>query len=97
MSETIKIPKDLAQELVDCYEFYEGYKTVDDEHIEDSRWSASHYLVIQRESDGKLFGASYSTGLTEMQEERPFEYDGPEIEFREVEAYEETITSYREK
>jgi hypothetical protein len=62
---------------------------------ETSRWSEYHYLVFSHK--GNLYETSYSQGLTESQDESPWEYDSEEIECAEVEAYEKTVTAYRKK
>lgn len=57
-----------------------------------SRWSVHYDWVF--EHDGKFYESSYSVGATEQQEEYPYEYDGDEIECREVVPVKKTITVY---
>ena len=73
----------------------EGFKTVLNEIIETGRWSIIYDLVIQDEASGKFYESTYSCGATEMQDESPFEYDGDEIEFTEVEPVEVIKIEYR--
>lgn len=70
----------------------EGLEIVQDEIVETTRWSTIHGIVVKRLSDGKFFGAGYSVGATEMQDESPWETDDPE--FLEVLAVEKTVISY---
>lgn len=64
---------------------------VQDTLIDESRWSMVH-KVIFREGD-KFYSSIYSTGKTEMQEERPWD-DEDEVECTEVKAVEKTIITY---
>ena len=76
------------------YDDHEVIKKIRDTLIDTSRWSEHHELIFEK--DGKLYSTSYSRGATEQQDESPFEYDPDEIECTEVEAYEKTVTEYRE-
>lgn len=56
--------------------------------IEDSitgtgRWSIHHSIIFKDPADGKCYRADYSEGATEMQPERPWEYENA-IEAEEV-------------
>ena len=70
----------------------DDFEVVKDKIIENSRWSIRHLLIVKRTSDGKFFQDGYSVGATEMQEERPWEYDKPN--FLEVFPVEKTIIVY---
>jgi hypothetical protein len=97
MSATLKLPNQLAGELAwinaPCTSFVHDWQdpktygvteVVENRHTgEQTRWSSVHELVI-RTKDGALWMTSYTQGLTESQDERPFEYDGDEIEFTQV-------------
>ena len=60
--------------------------TVVDKIIDTTRWSIVHEIVF--EDNGKFYQTTYSEGATEMQDERPWEYDDEvectEVELREV-------------
>lgn len=56
--------------------------TISDEVVDNSRWSINHEIVFEHE--GKFYGATYSVGATESQDERPWQYDGDEIEVWEL-------------
>ena len=60
--------------------------TVVDKIIDTTRWSIVHGIVF--EDHGKFYQTTYSEGATEMQDERPWEYDDEvectEVELREV-------------
>ena len=60
-------------------------KIIEDVPMSKSRWSTSYKLIF--ELDGKTYQTSYSVGSTEMQEERPWEYES-EITCIEVEPVE---------
>ncbi len=70
---TITIPAEEARGMFWGDE--DEYKIVEDEIIDNRRWSIDHRLVIQRVSDGEFFAGHYSVGATEMQDERPWEYE----------------------
>lgn len=57
-------------------------KVVLDEQFETTRWSSHHELVFSY--DNTFYTTTYSQGLTEQQDETPFEYDDNEIECFEV-------------
>ena len=60
--------------------------TIVDKIIDTTRWSIVHEIVF--EDNGKFYQTTYSEGATEMQDERPWEYedevDCTEVELREV-------------
>jgi hypothetical protein len=62
--------------------------TIDDT----GRWSLHRTMLF--ELDGKTWQVSYSEGATENCDERPFEFDGPDIECIEVVPVQQTITVY---
>ena len=70
-----------------------GLEVEANEQIDSNRWSSIHQLVV-RDKNGKFWAATYRKGLTENQDESPFEYDG-EVEFREVEKVPVTTYEYR--
>lgn len=66
---------------------------IQDEIIETSRWSEIHSLIFKAPDDGKFYEVSYSQGLTEYQDESPWEYE-TEVVATEVEPREVTVTKY---
>lgn len=54
------------------------------------RWEKFLSQVFRDKRDGTLWEITWSSGLTEMQDHGP-----DNIEVRQVEAYQETITKYR--
>ena len=48
-------------------------KIIEDSIFETSRWSEHHDLIIQAPDDGKFYQLAYSQGLTEYQDEAPWE------------------------
>lgn len=59
------------------------------------RWSIDYEMVF--EVDGCFYEAFYSRGATETQDEAPFEYEGEQIECREVIPVEVVVTKYVSK
>ena len=86
--------KHMILEIIQEGESENGARLVDKEIEELTRWDV-HYKVVF-EFDAKLYMFSYSEGLTEMQDHRPFEYED-EVECIEVEPKEQTVIVYVEK
>ncbi len=63
------------------------------EQIDNLRWSSVHRLIV-KDAAGKFWEANYTQGLTENQDERPFEYEA-EVTFTEVEKVPVTTYEYR--
>ena len=68
---------------------------VQEDLIDTTRWSHVHERIYKDLNTGKFYSTSYSSGATECQDERPYEYDGDVIEFTEVEPVQVTVTQYR--
>lgn len=75
---TVKFPKELMQAVL----WEEAGTIISDRITDTSRWSIHHELIFKLED--ATYRVHYSEGATESQDERPFEYDGPEIEVVEV-------------
>lgn len=88
--EKLQLTKKEAQAIV--WEDTSDYEIISDEVVDTRRWSADHEIIIKRLSDGKFFADGYSVGLTEMQDESPYEYSDPD--FTEVFPVEKTIIVY---
>ena len=99
---TRKFKKDIILELLD-YDIDEKFETDEgeiyiklvDDIFDKSRWSILSTLVFSFE--GKLYSTPYSTGATEYQDERPFQYDKDFIQCYEVERKEKTTYYYETK
>ncbi len=70
------------------------YSAILDEIEETSRWSIHHKIVFVY--DGKFYETTYSEGATEMQDERPWEYE-EEVECHEVELKEVKVKKWIRK
>lgn len=70
----------------------EGFETVEDVLEDTTRWSEIHRLVFKYEN--KFYATRYSQGLTEAQDESPFEDADDEIICSEVEPVQTTVTQY---
>jgi hypothetical protein len=77
----VLIAKDVAQELA-CDDNVEGFKIVENKIVDHRRWSIVYRIVVEK--DGKFYASSYSIGATESQDESPYENDGDQIDFPEV-------------
>jgi len=90
----VKFSKEAIRELLwTTWQEGDTIKFVDDLHVDESRWSEHRKLIF--EFEGKLYAALYSRGLSETQDEAPFEYADSEIECTRVEAVEVTTIEYK--
>lgn len=67
------------------------YSAVEDEIIDNSRWSIHHAIIF--EHDGKFYRTYYSVGATECQDEGPWEYED-EVDCTEVTQKEVTVMAW---
>lgn len=72
-----------------------GGPMVDDHVFDTGRWEEFHHLYFMAPDDGLLWRVPYDRGLTEAQEQQPWE-DQTSVVGTRVEPYERTITDYRE-
>jgi len=86
----MKLTREEAQDLL--WEGSEDWETIYDNIVETSRWSEHHEIVFKYLPTGKFYMASYSKGLTESQDESPWEYGDPD--FTEVWPEEVTVIQY---
>lgn len=80
-------------------DFLKGELDLPDAAIKDtitgtSRWSEHHEIIFAH--DGKFWRTHYSQGLTEMQDESPWENE-TDIECEEVELVEKTVKVWQKK
>jgi len=80
----------LVGELGLPYDADEGI-VIRNEIIDTDRWSIVHDIIFKH--DGKLYETSYSEGVAEMQDVRPWEFEDPST-CTEVEPVKKTITIY---
>ena len=86
----MKISKKVLRELYQAgsLDDFEGeivpVKFISCDHIKNTRWSKIEQLVIQDLSTLRYYTCEVSSGLTECQDEQPFEYENDEIELEEV-------------
>ena len=88
---TKKFPKEMLRALLWEDEF-DAITLVATKLLDISRWSSHNQLVFRDNSDGQLYIAYYTAGLTEHQDEMPFEYDEDMIECWPAEAVEYVVT-----
>lgn len=84
--------KEEARDIV--YEDHEDFEKVEENCIDQERWSVVYEGIFKQKSTGKFYKVVWSVGATECQEERPFEYE-KEVEFIEVEPYEKLVVVWR--
>lgn len=100
MREQIKIPRGDALDLLEGEELA-GFSHVTEQFEGNSRWARRMSLIIERDSDGKLFSAPFSYGATENQENDLFGGSSfvddlnRMVTFSEVEKTQKTIVTYR--
>lgn len=93
MKEKINLDVETARTLIWSSEPEGGFKKIDRIFGTNDRWSVWVLLVIERISDGKLFGSYYQKGLTEYQEMDA--WDGDDVaEFIEATPYVFSETRY---
>ena len=73
----------------------EGGRTVIHQIVGHRRWSVVSMRIFEHE--GRFYKTVYSEGATESQDERPYEYEGDEIECPEVFPKQHTVIVYEEK
>ena len=83
---TIKLHKDFLKNELDL-----PYEAILDEITDTTRWSSHHRIIFTYE--GKFYETYYSEGLTELQDESPWEYDD-EVECHEVELKEVMVKKW---
>jgi hypothetical protein len=92
---TRKFPKQFLKDLIWDEEPELDGKTgvkISDDITDTGRWSIHHSMIFSY--DEKFYLVNYSVGATEQQDERPFEYEGPEIDTILVAPIEKTVIVY---
>lgn len=94
MTETITLPADLARELTHAGvgQTRQGWTVIFDGHIKNGDWNEIRRLIIRRDG-GQHYAGHYGQGLTEQQDNGPWEYDLV-AEFTPVVPVERTVTEY---
>lgn len=90
---TKKFPKEVLKELAG-EEPVGTLESVSCEIQDTSRWSIHYKQVFKDTSTGKFYITHFSCGATESQDERPYEYEGDEVECIEVEPKEKVVITY---
>jgi hypothetical protein len=70
----------------------DGFVVVEDVILDITRWSVINKLTFM--FGGRFYQTTYSKGATESQDESPFEYEGDEIECKEVFPVQRVVTVY---
>lgn len=94
----MKFKTEVLRELISEEELPElGMKIVRTRTIGHRRWSVDYYLtfsVMDSLLNVSYYGVRYSNAATEQQDERPFQYDGDEVECVELEPVEKVVIDY---
>jgi hypothetical protein len=86
----MKFDKDfLVQNEVD-YKGSDQVKIIYNKIIDHTRWSVIHEVVFK--FNDKFYKTTYSIGATEMQDNRPWDYEDPEV--KEVKPEERKVIFY---
>lgn len=85
----VKFHKDFLIQQLDL-----PYTAIKNDIVDIGRWSINHEIVFAH--NGKFYRTYYSEGATEMQEERPWEYE-QEVECYEVELVEKLVKVWETK
>ena len=73
-----EVMQEIAQEDTD------EYKIIETEIVDTTRWATVHVMVFKDLATSKCYRSYFNRGATEMQDERPYEYDNPIIKCHEV-------------
>ena len=91
-NKTVKFKKEfLMDELGLPYDADDGV-LIKDDVVDTDRWSTIHVIVFKH--GNAFYETSYSVGSTEMQDERPWDYNN-EVTCTEVVPTEETVIVYK--
>jgi len=71
---------------------HDSNEVIEDTIYETSRWTEKHEIIF-KDTDGKVYQTWYGQGLTELQDESPWEYEDI-ISCREMIQVEKTITTW---
>jgi hypothetical protein len=81
------------QDLIDLLEDDHGdFRKIKHDLIDTSRWSLVYQMIFQYQE--KYYQSVYRSAATEIQDERPYEYDPDEIECAEVKPIERTVIDF---
>ena len=88
----MKFKKEVLKEMLYDEHDTSLYHVVLDKIVSANRWSILNRLVFKYQD--KFYESTYSRGATEIQDERPYEYEPDEIECKEVYEYEKVVKYY---
>lgn len=80
----LKITREEGKDIV--YECLDDWEKIEENVVDTSRWSIRYVGIFKHIPSGKYYQMSWSVGATEYQDERPFDYEDPDlIEVEQVE------------
>lgn len=83
--ETLGLPHNWDNTLVKVHK---------DEVYENRRWSEHHELIFELLETGKFYSVCYAQGLTDMQDESPWEFE-KEVKATQVHEVEKTVKVWK--
>lgn len=83
----MKLTKEEGRSIV--YDDHEDWTKIEETTEGTGRWSIHYSGVFRYKCNGKYYCLTWSVGATEGQDERPFDYEDPEL--REVKQVEKTV------
>lgn len=90
-----KITRVITRDLAEEWAIIDGGVTeLHSERLEERRWYSIEELVFTAPDDGLPWCVTYKQGLTEMQEQDPFD-DADQVTLTRMEPYEKTVTAWR--
>jgi ribosomal protein S17 len=69
-------------------------KVVSDRMVDHGRWSVVHEMIFK--SGDRYWKTRYKSAATEIQDEKPYQYDGDEVECDEVRPVEKKVIVFEE-
>jgi hypothetical protein len=89
----MKLTKQEAMDIIDCCD--EDWQAIQFPQVESiSDWSVNEYCIFRHLPSDKLYRLDWSRGLTDAQEEKPFDYTDPDP--IEVHPVKKTIIVYEQ-
>ena len=87
----IKLTEDEARDAIS--NDHEDFNVIEEKPVEQTRWEVLYQMTLFHIPTGEFYGTTYLVTATEMQDTRPFEYEG-EVEFHQVFKTEKTVVVY---
>ena len=90
MKEKLEFDGEIGQQI--AWGDSADFTLLEDKITSHGRWTVTHCVIVQRNTDFKYFRSYYSVGATECQDQQAYEYN--KAVFEEVVPVQKTITVY---